>query len=84
MDPESIVIYFHRKGWTARYMHNDLVATLVEETIAALIHTFPAVRDDFSYERTAPMKWNLKTRVHAVRAVIGDIVLFDRRDTVAG
>jgi hypothetical protein len=34
MDPKSIVLYFHRKSWTAQDRHDDLVATLYEEAIA--------------------------------------------------
>jgi hypothetical protein len=33
MHPKSIVLYLRRKGWTAREIHNDLVATLGEEVI---------------------------------------------------
>jgi hypothetical protein len=33
MDQESIVLYLPRKGWTARVIHDDLVATLGEEAI---------------------------------------------------
>jgi hypothetical protein len=34
MDQRSIVLYRNRKGWMARVIHNDLVATLGEEAIA--------------------------------------------------
>jgi hypothetical protein len=34
MDPRSIVLYLNRKGWMARVIHDDLVATLGEEAIA--------------------------------------------------
>jgi hypothetical protein len=34
MDQKSIVLYLNRKGWTARVIHDDLVATLGEKAIA--------------------------------------------------
>jgi hypothetical protein len=34
MDPKSIVLYLHRNDWTARVIHDDLVATLDEKSIA--------------------------------------------------
>jgi hypothetical protein len=33
MDQKSIVLYLNRKGWTARVIHDDLVATLGEEAM---------------------------------------------------
>jgi hypothetical protein len=34
MGQESIVLHLNRKGWTARVIDEDLVATLGEESIA--------------------------------------------------
>jgi hypothetical protein len=34
MDQRSIVLYLNRKGWMARVIHDDLVATLGEKGIA--------------------------------------------------
>jgi hypothetical protein len=34
MDQKSIVLYLNRKGWMARVIHDDLVATLGDEAIA--------------------------------------------------
>jgi hypothetical protein len=34
MDQRSIVLYLNRKGWMARVIHDNLVATLGEEAIA--------------------------------------------------
>jgi hypothetical protein len=34
MDQKSVVLYLNRKGWMARVIHDDLVATLGEEAIA--------------------------------------------------
>jgi hypothetical protein len=34
MDHKSIALYFNRKGWMARVIHDDLVVTLGEEAIA--------------------------------------------------
>jgi hypothetical protein len=34
MDPKLIVLYLDRKGWTAHEVHDNLVATFAEETIA--------------------------------------------------
>jgi hypothetical protein len=34
MDQRSIVFYLNTKGWMARVIHDDLVATLGEEAIA--------------------------------------------------
>jgi hypothetical protein len=34
MDPKSIVFYLHMKGWTARAIHDNLVAILGEKLTA--------------------------------------------------
>jgi hypothetical protein len=34
MDQKSIVLYLNRKGWMARIIHDDRVATLGKEAIA--------------------------------------------------
>jgi hypothetical protein len=49
MDPKSIVLSLHRKGWTARDMCDDLAATLGEEAIA-----YGTVTKDFRDARINP------------------------------